>query len=67
MRRIAETNVVVSDIGIGVSKALKRNWKHAKHQKRLKGVYWWCYMHQPEPLSASEMLKVMATDKSYIT
>lgn len=33
-------------------------------EKRIKAVFWWCYMHSPEPLSASEILKVMPTDKS---
>ena len=33
-------------------------------ERRIKAVYWWCYQHSPEPLSSSEMLKVMPTDKS---
>lgn len=33
-------------------------------ERRIKAVFWWCYMHSPEPLSASEILKVMPTDKS---
>lgn len=33
-------------------------------EKRIKAVFWWCYMHSPEPLSASEILRVMPTDKS---
>ena len=33
-------------------------------ERRLKAVYWWCYMHSPRPLSISEILKVMPTDKS---
>ena len=32
--------------------------------RRLKAVYWWCYMHSPKPLSASEILKCMPTDAS---
>ena len=33
-------------------------------ERRMKAVFWWCYMHSPEPLSASELLRVMPTDKS---
>lgn len=33
-------------------------------ERRIKAVFWWCYMHSPEPLSANEILKVMPTDKS---
>jgi len=33
-------------------------------ERRIKAVFWWCYMHSPEPLSATEILKVMPTDKS---
>ena len=32
--------------------------------RTIKAVFWWCYRHSPEPLSASELLKVMPTDKS---
>jgi len=30
--------------------------------RRIKAVYWWCYMHTENPLSPSELLKVMPTD-----
>jgi hypothetical protein len=33
-------------------------------ERRIKAAFWWCYMHSPRPLSASEILKVMPTDKS---
>ena len=33
-------------------------------ERRIKAVFWWCYMHSPRPLSATEILKVMPTDKS---
>lgn len=33
-------------------------------ERRIKAVFWWCYMHSPEPLPAAEILKVMPTDKS---
>lgn len=33
-------------------------------ERRIKAVFWWCYVHSPEPLSASEILRIMPTDKS---
>lgn len=33
-------------------------------ERRLKAVYWWCYMHSPRPLSLSELLNYMPTDES---
>ena len=33
-------------------------------ERRIKAVYWWCYLHSPEPLSTSEIIKVMPTDQS---
>ena len=35
--------------------------------RRIKAVYWWCYMHSPEPLSPSDILKTMPTDQSIDT
>lgn len=31
--------------------------------RRIKAIFWWCYMHTEDPLSASEVLKVMPTDQ----
>lgn len=33
-------------------------------ERRIKAIFWWCYMHSPEPLSVTEILKNMPTDKS---
>lgn len=33
-------------------------------ERRIKAVYWWCYLHSPEPLPTSEIIKVMPTDQS---
>jgi len=33
-------------------------------ERRIKAVFWWCYLHSPKPLSASETLKAMPTDVS---
>ena len=41
-----------------------RNHRGLSIERRIKTVYWWCYMHSPEPLSLSEIVKIMPTDKS---
>ena len=45
-------------------RAMLREHRGLSVERRIKAVFWWCYMHSPEPLSASEILKVMPTDKS---
>ena len=45
-------------------RALLRNHRGLSVERRIKAVFWWCYMHSPRPLSVSELLKVMPTDKS---
>ena len=45
-------------------RAMLRDHRGLSIERRIKAVFWWCYMHSPEPLSASEILKVMPTDKS---
>lgn len=32
--------------------------------RRIKAVFWWCYMHTEHPLTATEILQEMATDDS---
>ncbi|MBO5014550.1 MAG: IS1249 family transposase [Bacteroidaceae bacterium] len=41
-----------------------RNHRGLSIERRIKAVYWWCYMHSPEPLSLSEIINTMPTDKS---
>lgn len=51
----------------GVNSRLRemlRNHRGLSIERRIKAVYWWCYMHSPEPLSLSEILNIMPTDKS---
>jgi hypothetical protein len=31
--------------------------------RRIKAVFWWCYLHSEKPLSEAEILKTMPTDK----
>ena len=45
-------------------RAMLRDHRGLSIERRIKAVFWWCYMHSPKPLSASEILKVMPTDKS---
>ena len=41
-----------------------RNHRGLSIERRIKAVYWWCYMHSPEPLALSEIIKTMPTDRS---
>jgi hypothetical protein len=45
-------------------RAMLRDHRGLSVERRIKAVFWWCYMHSPKPLSASEILKKMPTDKS---
>ena len=45
-------------------RAMLREHRGLSIERRIKAVFWWCYMHSPDPLSASEILKTMPTDKS---
>lgn len=45
-------------------RAMLRDHRGLNVERRIKAVFWWCYMHSPEPLSASDILKVMPTDRS---
>lgn len=45
-------------------RAMLRDHRGLSVERRIKAVFWWCHMHSPKPLSASELLKVMPTDKS---
>ncbi len=45
-------------------RAMLRDHRGLSVERRIKAVFWWCYMHSPKPLSATEILKVMPTDKS---
>lgn len=33
-------------------------------ERRIKAVFWWCYMHSPKPLSSAEIINTMPTEKS---
>ena len=45
-------------------RTMLRDHRGLSIERRIKAVFWWCYMHSPEPLSANELLKVMPTDKA---
>ena len=51
----------------GVNSQLRemlRNHRGLSIERRIKAVYWWCYMHSPEPLPLSEIIKNMPTEQS---
>ena len=45
-------------------RSMLRNYRGLSIEKRIKAVFWWCYMHSPKPLSSTEILKVMPTNES---
>lgn len=65
--QIAEIPSTTNRIEGGTNARLRsmlRDHRGLSVERRIKAVFWWCYMHSPRPLSASEMIKVMPTDKS---
>ena len=57
------TNLIEGGINARL-RAMLRDHRGLSIERRIKAVFWWCYMHSPRPLSATEILKVMPTDKS---
>ena len=45
-------------------RAMLRDHRGLSIERRIKAVFWWCYMHSPRPLPYDELIKVMPTDKS---
>ena len=43
-------------------RALLRNHRGMSLMRRVKAVFWWCYMHTERPKGASEVLATMPTD-----
>lgn len=40
-----------------------RDHRGMRLTRRIKAVFWWCYMHSEHPLPAAKIVKVMPTDK----
>lgn len=62
--KIPSTN---NQIEGGVNARLRemlRDHRGLNIERRIKAVFWWCYVHSPEPLPAAELIRVMPTDKS---
>lgn len=45
-------------------RAMLRDHRGLSIERRIKAIFWWCYMHSPDPLPAAEILRVMPTDRS---
>ena len=43
-------------------RGMLRNHRGMSLIRRIKAVYWWCYLHTEHPKSPSEMLRSMPTD-----
>lgn len=39
-----------------------RNHRGMSLTRRIKAIFWWCYMHTEHPLPAAQILKIMPTD-----
>ena len=66
-KEIGEAPATNNRIEGGVNSRLRemlRDHRGLSIERRIKAVFWWCYMHSEEPLSASEIIKVMPTDKA---
>ena len=62
--KVPSTNNLIEG---GVNARLRemlRNHRGLSIERRIKAVFWWCYMHSPEPLRYHELLKAMPTDQS---
>ena len=62
--KVPSTNNLIEG---GVNAQLRemlRNHRGLSVERRIKAVFWWCYMHSPEPLPLHEILKTMPTDQS---
>lgn len=44
-------------------RAMLREHRGLSLERRIKAVYWWCYMHTECPMSAAEILRTMPTDE----
>ena len=44
--------------------SMLRAYRDPSLERRLKAVYWWCYMYSPRPLSVTDILNYMPTDES---
>lgn len=62
--RIAKMKSLVRDQMPGFADRFFNANIGVKKPSTLEAVYWWCYMHSPEPLSSAELLEAMPTDKS---
>ena len=47
-------------------RAMLRDHRGLSVERRIKAIFWWCYMHSPDPLPAAEILRVMPTDRSIV-
>lgn len=45
-------------------RAMLRDHRGLSIERRAKAIFWWCYMHSPDPLPAAEILRAMPTDRS---
>ena len=61
---IPSTNNLIEGAVNARLRAMLRDHRGLSIERRIKAVFWWCYMHSPEPLPSNEILNSMPTDKS---
>ncbi|MCF2622038.1 hypothetical protein I6E04_07125 [Collinsella tanakaei] len=45
-------------------RAMLREHRGLSIERRVKAIFWWCYMHSPDPPPPAEVLRAMPTDRS---
>jgi hypothetical protein len=56
------TNNAVESLN-GQLRHMLREHRGLSLERRIKAVYWWCYLHTENPLPAAEILRTMPTDQ----
>lgn len=64
IQKVPSTNNMIEGAVNSRLREMLRDHRGLLIERRIKAVFWWCYMHSPEPLSASEILNCMPTDKN---
>lgn len=59
---VASTNNLIEGGTNAPLRSVLRDHRGMRLMRRVKAIYWWCYMHTENPLPAAQVLKVMPTD-----
>ena len=59
---VARTNSPIEGAVNAQLRAMVRTHRGLPLIRRIKAIYWWCYLHSPNPKPAPEILAIMPTD-----